>query len=274
MCLSNCLQFWQLNICNILWHLVTLRTLRGTDWTESNYFNALFLAVLKQLWLLEAWMKLHLNCGWLNSAKRKNCLKLRNGHIRHTNVLGQAHVYQTLHLTPGLHETLYCKWLGIRVSGIHIAVRCMIVREWPVNIVHIQIIQLQVLQCLSAGNQYISITMHVIPYLGCDEQIFSFYNTFCKRVSKNLSDHILVAIAGSAVKGTVTYTDCASHCCGNSICICMVTSKCSHSYCWQLRASIKCSLRNNCRIDHCHLFILLNISHIFYIYYYSLVISI
>ena len=70
--------------------------------------------IIIKLLLLEAYMKLKLTGCRFDLHKRKNCLKLRNGHIRHTNVLGQAHVYQTLHLTPGLHETLYCKWLGIR----------------------------------------------------------------------------------------------------------------------------------------------------------------
>ena len=145
MCRCNCFQLWQFNIRNIFWHFITFRTFRRTNWAESYHFNTMRSAIIKQLRLLEAWMKLHLDRSWFNSAKWKYCLQFRDCHIRHTDMFRQTHIYQALHLAPGFHKALYCKRFGIRISGIHITMWCMIVREWPVNIIHIQIVKLQIL---------------------------------------------------------------------------------------------------------------------------------
>ena len=87
----------------------------------------------------------------------------------------------------------------------------MIVREWPVDEIHIHIIALKILNALVAGFLYSSV--HVVPYLCHDKKILTLYNTFVKSVLKYLADLMLVSVACGTVKHTVATADRACNSC-------------------------------------------------------------
>ena len=133
-----------LHIGDIACFHITLRSLRGTKRHEAYRLNAMTSQIIEYFFLLEARMLLKLAHSRFDAAKRQNSFQLRNSHTGHTDTFCQTHVYQTLQLSPCLHEALNGERFGIRVTGIYVTVRCMIVREWPVQEVHIYVIQLQV----------------------------------------------------------------------------------------------------------------------------------
>ena len=145
-----------------------------------------------------------------NFHKRQYCLHLRNGHIGNSNVADQPFSHQFFTLSVCIHKFFHRKWSGIRISGIHITSRCMVVREWPVNKEQINVVTLQVLNAFSAGFLYS--LMHIIPYFCHNEQIFSFYHTFFECRMEYLSDLIFVSITCRTVKHTVSAADCSCHC--------------------------------------------------------------
>ena len=254
MCFCDCLHFRYFQICNILRADISLRSARGTDRHVTYRLDVMCYQIIIKLLLLETYVKLKLTGCRFDLHKRKNCLKLRNGHIGNTNVTDLSFFYQRLTLAVCIHKLLHTEGFGIRISGIHITSRCMIVREWPVDEIHIHIIALKILNALVTGFLYSSV--HVIPYLCHDKKILTLYNTFVESVLKYLADLMLVSVTCSTVKHTVTTADRTCNSCGYIFCGYTVGTECSHSDTRNLLAGRKCHFRHNCRIDNfCHLYI-------------------
>ena len=168
---------------------------------------------------------------------------------------GQPHVHQPLHLAPGFHKLFHRKRSGVGISGIHIAARRVIIGEGPVYIIHIQIIQLQILQRAGAGDQHISIPVHIIPYLGGDEKLLPLHRSPGKGVGKNLSDLRLIAVAGRAVKGAVSRFDGPRHRLRNLLGGNVVGAKGTHAHRGHEGTCKKSSLGNLPRINFRHTFL-------------------
>ncbi len=79
--------------------------------------------------------------------------------------------------------------------------------------------------------KHISVSVHVIPHLGSNKKLFSFYNALLERLLKYLADLILVSIAGRAVKGTVAHADRSCHGSGHRIGSAWSLPRGSHTYC-------------------------------------------
>ena len=254
MCLCDRLHLRNLQIRNILRADISLRSAWRTDWHIAYRLDVMLYQIIIKLLLLEAYMKLKLTGCRFDLHKRKNCLKLRNGHIGNTDVTDLSFFYQRLTLAVCIHKLLHTEGFGIRISGFHITSRCMIVREWPMDEIHIHIIALKILNALVAGFLYSSV--HVVPYLCHDKKILTLYNTFVKSVLKYLADLMLVSVACGTVKHTVATADCTCNSCRYILCGYTVGTECSHSDTRNLLAGRKCHFRHNCRIDNfCHLYI-------------------
>ena len=122
------------------------------------------------------------------------------------------------------------------------------------HIIHIQVIQLQILQTLRAGQKDVALSVHIVPYLGDDKQIFSFYFSGRKRIRENLTDLRLVPITGGAVKMAVAdlygSPDGFLHLFRRRV----VAAEGSHAHCRHFRACVKRALGNLCRIYFFHCF--------------------
>ena len=167
MCLCDCLHLRNLQIRNILRADISLRSAWRTDRHIAYRLDVMLYQIIIKLLLLEAYMKLKLTGCRFDLHERKNCLKLRNGHIGNTDITDLSFFYQRLTLAVCIHKLLHTEGFGIRISGIHITSRCMIVREWPVDEIHIHIIALKILNALITGFLYSSV--HVVPYLCHDK---------------------------------------------------------------------------------------------------------
>ena len=253
-CFCNCLHLRYFQISNIFRTDISLRSARRTDRHIAYRLNVVSYQIIVKLLLLEAYMKLKLTGCRFDLHQRKNSLKLRNGHIGNTDITDLSFFYQCLALTVSVHKLLNTERLGIRISGVYITSRCMVVRKWPVDIVHIYIITLKIPDALVTCFLYSSV--HVVPYLCHDEEIFTLYNTFVKSIFEHLANLMLVSVACSTVKHTVAAADRACNSCGYILCGYTVRTECSHSDTWNLLAGWKCHFRHDCRIDNfCHFYI-------------------
>ena len=99
-------------------------------------------AKLKQFFLLKTGVKFHFKRRRLNAAKGQDRLQLGYGHIGHADVACKPFVHQFFHLTPGAHETVDGKRLGVRVTGVNGAARCMVIGKRPVDKINIKLFQL------------------------------------------------------------------------------------------------------------------------------------
>ena len=254
MCFCDCLHFRNFQIRNILRTDISLRSAWGTDRHVTYRLDVMCYQIIIKLLLLEAYMQLKLAGCRFDLHKWKNCLKFRNGHVGNTDVTDLSFFYQSLALTVCIHELLNTERLGIRISGIYITSRCMIVREWPVDIIHIHIVTLKVFDALVTGFLYSSV--HVVPYFCHDEEILTLYNAFVERILKYLADLMLVSVACGTVEHTVTTADRACNSCRYILGGYTVGTEGSHSDAWNLFAGRKCHFRHDCRIDNfCHLYI-------------------
>ena len=258
--LRNCQDFRHFHICQILRTDISFRTSRRAKGHISHRLNAVCHQIIKQFLLLEAGMHLDLTGCRFDFHQRKHCLQLGNGHIGDADVADQSFLHQRFALTVGIHEALCGKRFGIRITGIHITSRCVIVRERPVNIIHIHIVTLQICNALFAcfGNSL----MHIIPYLCHDIQIFSFNNSFLKRRMEHLADVLFVSIACCAVKHTIAAADSACHCLRHLFCADTVRAKGTHADHWHCGTVVQFFLRHSSRINKCHI-----VSSFFMIYF-------
>ena len=167
MCLCNFLHLRCLQVCYIFRTLISLRSLWGTKRHESDRLNLMFRQIIKDFLLLEAHMHLGFTGRRHNFHKRQYCLHFRNGHIGNSNVADQSFSHQFFTLSVCIHKFFHREWSGIRISGIHITSRCMVVREWPVDKEQINVVALQILNTLSAG--LLHFLMHIIPYFCHDK---------------------------------------------------------------------------------------------------------
>ena len=134
------------------------------------------------------------------------------------------------HLPPGCHVFLKRKRHGIRIASVYMSTRLMIVWEWPVYHINIQIIQTEITQTLGTGHKHISPAVHVVPQLGYYCYFVSLHKTFCEGTGKNLSDFFFISICGGAVKQTVSGFYCSVHGFGNLRRTKTIISECAHPY--------------------------------------------
>ena len=71
--------------------------------------------------------------------------------------------------------------------------------------------------------------MHIVPGFGHDEEIFSLAKAIAECLLEHITDHILVAVAGSAVEHTVTGFDGTVNSIGNLISCETVRTEGSHT---------------------------------------------
>ena len=203
-----------LGIRHILRRPVAFRPGRGTDGTIAHRKDIVRLCVIKQLRLLEAGMQLHLQSRGLDAAQRQDRLQLGDRHVGHADVSYFSLVHQLLALSPGRHEFIQVKGSGIGIAGVAVAARRMIVGEGPVHEIQVDIGQLQILQALFAGSDHLSLSVHVVPHLGGNEQLLPLHDPFLQHALQGSSDPVLIHIYGSAVDQTVSRPDAAV----NSLC--------------------------------------------------------
>ena len=86
----------------------------------------------------------------------------------------------------------------------------MVVREGPVDEIHIKIITFQIPDALRAGLLHFSV--HVVPHFGHDEEFFALYHAFVKRRLEHFPDLVFISIAGRAVKHPVAAAERPCHC--------------------------------------------------------------
>ncbi len=149
-------------------------------------------------------MKLHFQSGGLYPAKGQHRLKLRNRHIAHTDIAHESLIHQFLALPPGVHKLLQGKRPGIRVTGIPVAPRRMVIGKRPVDKIQVQAGKPQIRQTLPAGLQHLSFPMHVVPYLGGDKQLFPLHHLFREKPLQNPADTFFILINRRAVNQTIT----------------------------------------------------------------------
>ena len=162
MCLCNFLHLRSLQIRHIFRTHISLRSLRGTKRHKSDRLDLMFHQIIKDFLLLETHMHFRFTSCRLDLHQRQYCLHFRNCHVGNSDMTDQPFLYQLFALSVCIHKFFHRKWSGIRISGIHITSRCMVVREWPVNKEQINVVTLQVLNAFSAGFLYS--LMHIIPY--------------------------------------------------------------------------------------------------------------
>ena len=202
-------------------------------------------------------MQFHLDDRRLDPAQGQDRLQLRDRHAAHADVLRQAHIHQALHLPPGVHELIHGEGLAVRVPAVAVAARCMIVRERPVDEVEVQVIQAQILQGLCAGQQDIALAVHVVPYLGGDEELFALHHAFLHRVLEHLADQVFVAVNGRAVEQAVAAADRAGHGIGYLLGGEAVAAEGAHAHAGDLLAVGQLPFRDQFRVNECHCLCLL-----------------
>ena len=87
----------------------------------------------------------------------------------------------------------------------------MIIGEGPVDEVEVQIIQPQIPERLGAGEEHVSLAVHIVPHFGGDEELFPLHHAFPHGFLKDLADQVLIAVHGRAVKQAVSAADGAGH---------------------------------------------------------------
>src|ERR1035437_6754656 len=115
----------------------------------------------------------------------------------------------------------------------------MVIGERPVYKIQVNIFELKILKRFLAGNENISLAVHVIPNFRCDEKFFALHDTVYNCLGKNTADKVLVAIYSGTVKHAVTAANCACNSIGNFGCSKSVGTKCTHTYAGYLLAGCK-----------------------------------
>ena len=123
----------------------------------------------------------------------------------------------------------------------------MVIREWPVNVIHIHIITLEICDTFLAS--FFNMFVHIVPYFCHDKEIFTFYDSLIKCIFKYFTDLRFISVACGTVKHAVSAFDCSVYCFSNLICCKSVGTKCSHSDTWCFITCVEFYFWHICRIN-------------------------
>ena len=121
----------------------------------------------------------------------------------------------------------------------------MIVGKWPVDKEEVNIVQVQISQAFRAGKQHITLSVHVVPHLSGDEELFALDGSLVKRSLKDLANQVFVAVNRGAVKHPVANLDCAGNRAADLLCREPVGTECSHADGGHISAVIELSFRHD-----------------------------
>ena len=142
---GNLHQLRDLKIRNIVLRFIPVGTIGGTDGAEADRLDPPLRAVVIKLRLLETGVQLHFDQGGLHPAEGQHRFQLRDCHVGHPDIPRQAHIVDALQLAPGCHKFRNGEGLGVRVAGVAVTSRRMVVGEGPVEEIGVDIVQLQIL---------------------------------------------------------------------------------------------------------------------------------
>ncbi len=111
----------------------------------------------------------------------------------------QPHLDEALHLPPSAHVLGMDVGPRAGVARVHIAPRGMVVREGPVDQVHVQSVQPQVVQAAPASRQDLLVAMAVVPELRGDEHLVAGHPSPLYGLQRG-ADVRLIAVDGGAVE--------------------------------------------------------------------------
>ena len=74
----------------------------------------------------------------------------------------------------------------------------MVIREWPVNIIHIHIITLEICDTFLAS--FFDMFVHIVPYFCHNKEIFTFYDSLIKCIFKHFTDLRFISVACGTIK--------------------------------------------------------------------------
>ena len=113
-------------------------------------------------------MELHFIDRRLDAGIAQKQIHLGLGHVGRADMTHPATVDKLLHGPPGAHVALMDVGSGMGVAHADVAARRMMVGKRPVDEEKVQILQVQIVERLSAGADHILRRVHVVPELGGD----------------------------------------------------------------------------------------------------------
>ena len=134
---------------------VTVRSPRAADGAKAHRLYLVRLKICEKFRLLERRMQFQFDHCRSDLTQRQNRLQFGYGHIAHTQIPYQAHCVKPLEPPPCFHEFFQGKRRRVRVTGIAVTMRRMIIAERPMHEICIQIFQAQIVQRLRAGKQHL-----------------------------------------------------------------------------------------------------------------------
>ena len=114
-------------------------------------------------------------------------------------------------LSVCIHEFFHTEWFGIRISGLHIAFWCMVIREWPVNIRTYPCNHTAGLRCsfLQASSTCSCISFHTFVIIKRSlRSTIPSSNAFLN----TLPISGLISVACGTIKHAVSASDCSCYC--------------------------------------------------------------
>ena len=130
----------------------------------------------------------------------------RRGEVQHTREIGHANTArlagraQRLHGGPRLFD-----------GGIERGSRA-VCRDWPVDQVQIEEVQLEVSQGLLASTRHRIRCVKIIPELGCDPEVFAADDALGKQLGQCLAHLVLVLVDRRTINVPIAALDGRLHC--------------------------------------------------------------